>query len=96
MYTQLARFVVESGGVFAESQLVKIFFSKIDKRLLDLATPRIILNYQGRATLAQAFAEVEMCDWALCQHDATDMVSWMTDASKSRKAATATSSLAET
>ena len=96
MYTRLARFAVESGGVFAESQLVRIFLSKIDKRLLDLATPRIILHYQGRATLAQAFAEVEMCDRALCQHDAADMASWMTDASKSKKAATATSSLAET
>ena len=96
MYTRLARFAVESGGVFAESQLVKIFLSKIDKRLLDLAMPRIILHYHGRATLAQAFTEVEMCDRALCQHDATDMVSWMTDASKSKKAATATSSLAET
>ena len=78
------------------TQLVKIFLSKIDKRLLDLATPRIILNYHGRATLAEAFIEVEMCDWALCQHDATHMVSWMTDVSKSKKAATATSSLAET
>ena len=96
MYTRLARFAVELRGVFAESQLGKIFLSKIEKRLLDLATPRIILNYHGRATLAQAFAEVEMCDRALCQHDASDMVSWMTDASKSRKAATATSSLAET
>jgi len=96
MYTRLARFAVESGGVFAESQLVKIFLSKVDKRLLDLAMPRIILNYHGRATLAQAFTEVEMCDRALCQHDATDMVSWMTDTSKSKKVATATSSLAET
>ena len=96
MYTRLARFAVESGDVFAESQLVKIFLSKIDKRLLDLATPRIILNYAGKASLAQAFAEVEMCDKALCQHDATDMVAWMSDASKSRKAVVATSSLAET
>ncbi|KAH8974108.1 hypothetical protein BDL97_01G084300 [Sphagnum fallax] len=96
MYTRLTRFAVESGGVFAESQLVKIFLSKIDKRLLELATPRIIFNYDGKATLAQAFAEVEKCDRALCQHDATDMVSWMTDISKPKKAATATSSLAET
>lgn len=96
MYTRLTRFAVESGGVFAESQLVKIFLSKIDKRLLELATPRIILNYDGKATLTQAFAEVEKCDRALCQHDATDMVSWMTDISKPKKAATATSSLAKT
>jgi hypothetical protein len=96
MYTRLTQFAMESGGVFAESQLVKIFLSKIDKRLLELATPRIILNYDGKATLAQAFAKVEKCDKALCQHDATDMVSWMTDISKPKKAATATSSLVET
>ena len=82
MYTQIARFVVESGCIFAESQLVKIFLSKIDKRLLEFASPRIILDYEGRATLAQAFAEVERCDRALCQHDATYMVSWMTENTK--------------
>jgi hypothetical protein len=75
MYTRLARFVVKSGGVFAESQLVKFFLSKIDKRLLELASPRIILDYEGRATLAQAFAVVERCDRALCQHDVTNIVS---------------------
>jgi hypothetical protein len=64
--------------------------------LLELASPRIILDYEGRATLAQAFAVVERCDRALCQHDATDMVSWMTDGTKSRRVATTTSSLAET
>ena len=96
MYTQLARFAVESGGVFAESRIVKISLSKIDKRLLDLATPRIIINYKGRARLAQAFAKVEKWDRALYQYDATDMISWMTNASKSKKATTTTSSLAET
>ena len=30
MYTQLAKFAVESRGVFVERQLVKIFLSKID------------------------------------------------------------------
>lgn len=75
MYTHIARFAVESGDVFPESQLVKIFLSKIDKRLLDLATPRIILNYDGKATLAQAFAGVEKCNQALCQHNAIDMIS---------------------
>jgi hypothetical protein len=75
MYTRLARFAVESGGVFAESLLVKFFLSKIDKRLLELASPQIILDYEGRVTLAQAFAVVERCDRALCQHNATDMVS---------------------
>ena len=96
MYTRLARFAVESGGVFAESQIVKKILSKIDKRLLELASPRIILDYEGRATLAQAFAVVERCDQGLCQHDAADMVSWMSKNTKSRRIVTATSSLAET
>ena len=65
MYTRLARFARESGDVFAESQLVKVFLSKIDKRLLDLALPRIIMEFGGRATLAEAFAIVEQCDRAL-------------------------------
>ena len=95
MYTRLVRFAVESGGVFAESHLVKIFLSKIEKRLLELALPRIILDYEGRATLAQVFAVVERCDRALCQHDAADMVSWMTESTKSRRIITATSSLAD-
>jgi hypothetical protein len=82
MYTRLARFAVESRGVFAESQLVKILLSKIDKRLLGLASPRIILDYEGRATLAQVFAVVERCDRVLCQHEATNMVSWMIESMK--------------
>jgi len=61
-----------------------------------LATPRIIINYKGRATLAQAFAEVERYGRALYQHDATNMVSWMIDSTKPRKVALATNSLAET
>ncbi len=92
MFTRLARFAVESGGVFAESQIVKKILSKIDKRLLELASPRIILDYKGKATFAQAFAVVERCDRALCQHDAADMVSWMTESTKSRRIVTATSS----
>ena len=70
--------------------------TKIDKRLLDLATPKIIIKYEGPATRAQLFVEVESCDRGLCQHDATNMVSWMIDASKSKKATNATSSLVET
>jgi hypothetical protein len=76
--------------------LSKFFLSKIDKRLLELASPRIILDYEGRATFAQAFAVIERCDRALCQHDATDMVSWMTKNTKSKRIITATSSLAGT
>ena len=75
MYTRLSRFARESGGVFAESQLVKVFLSKIDKRLVDLALPKIIIEFGGPATLAEAFTIVEQCDRALCKHDATDLVS---------------------
>ena len=41
------------------------FLSKIDKYLIDLALPRIIIDYGGRATLVEAFAVVEQCDRAL-------------------------------
>ena len=44
MYTRLAKFARESGSVFTESQLQKVFLLKIDKRLLDLALPRIIMK----------------------------------------------------
>lgn len=56
---------MESGGVFDEGQLVKIILSKIDKCLLDLALPRIIINYGGQAALAEAFAIEKQCDCAL-------------------------------
>ena len=45
--------------MLTESQLVKVFLSKIDKRLLDLAFLMIIMEFGGRATLAEAFAVVE-------------------------------------
>jgi hypothetical protein len=94
MYTRLARFARESGGVFAESQLEKVFLSKIDKFLLDLVLSKIIMEYNGRATLVEAFAIVEQCDRVLCQHDATDLVSLLVDSSKSRKAPVAAAGLA--
>lgn len=34
-------------------------FSKIDKRLIDLALPRIIMNYIGRGKLAEALSIVK-------------------------------------
>jgi hypothetical protein len=85
MYTRLARFAKEYGGVFAESQLVKLFLSKIDKRLLDLTLPGIIMEFGGRATLAEAFDVVEQCDRALCQHDATELMSLLVDSNKPKE-----------
>ena len=86
---------MEFGGVFAEGQLVKVILSKIDKRLLDLTLPRIIMEFGGRTTLAEAFAIVEHCDRTLCQHDAIDLVSLLVDSSKSRKAPVAIAGLVE-
>lgn len=95
MYSWLAHFALESEGVFVESQLIKIFFSKIDKWLLHLASLRIIVDYDGRATLVQLFSIVEKCNTAICQHDPTDMVFWMTETSKSKKRPSLSSSLAD-
>jgi len=75
MCTRLVQSAIVSKGIFVESKLVKIFLSKIYKRLLDLTTLRIIINYKGQETLAQAFTKVQRCDRALCQHDAIDKVS---------------------
>jgi hypothetical protein len=83
MYTRLVRFARESRGVFTENMLVKVFLSKIDKRLLNLALSKIIMEFGGRSTLAEAFAIVEQCDCVLCQHDATDLVTLLVDFSES-------------
>lgn len=74
IYTRLARFSRDFGSVFAESQLVRVFLSNIDIRLLDLALLMIIMEFGGRATLAKKFTIVEQCDCALCQHDVTHLV----------------------
>jgi hypothetical protein len=62
MYTRLARLAAEAGDVFTERQLVKIFISKLDKRMIELISPHLHFRYHGNATLAQAFAEVETLD----------------------------------
>ena len=66
MYMRLARLAEESGGVFVEGQLVKVFLSKIDKRLFYLALPRITMEFGGRTTLTKALSIVEQCRRALC------------------------------
>ena len=88
-------FDMESIGVFAESQWVKIFLSKIDKCLIDLELPMIIIDYGDLKTLAQAFAIVEQCDRALRQYNATDLVSLLVDSNKSRKILIAPAELAK-
>ena len=96
MYTRLARLAAEAGDVFTERQLVKIFISKLDKRMVELITPHLLFRYHGNATLAQAFTEVEGLDRALGVSEATDLVTSLMDAPKPKKLATATGSLAET
>ena len=95
MYIRLARFSKESRGVFVKSQLVKVLLSKIDKHLIVLTLPKIIVNYGGRATFAEDFSIVEQCDRALCKHDATDLVSLLVNSSKSLKILVAATRLAE-
>ena len=56
MYMRLARLAKEFAGVFTENELMKVFLSKIDKRLFDLALPKIIMEFGGLATLIEAFA----------------------------------------
>ena len=58
---------------------MKFFLSNIEKRLIDLAHPKIIIEYGGRTTLAEAFAIVEQCDHTLCQHNTTDLISMLVE-----------------
>ena len=95
MYTRLARLAAEAGDVFTERQLVKIFISKLDKRMIELISPHLLFRYHGNATLAQAFAEVEVLDRALGVSEATDLVTSLMDAPKPKKLTTASGSLAE-
>ena len=53
------------------------------------------MEFGGRTTLAKAFAIVEQCDHALCQHDAINLMYLLVDSSKSQKALVATAGLAE-
>lgn len=54
----------------------------------------IIMDYGGRVTLA--FAITEQYDYALCQHNATGLVSLLVDFSKSRKTPITVLGLVET
>ena len=95
MYTRMAKFERESRGIFVENQLVKVFLSKIDKHLIDLALSKIIMNYGGRAILANASAVVEQCDRGLCQYDAINLMSLLVDSSKFWKILVVTARLEE-
>ena len=74
---------------------MKVFLSNIDKHLIDLALPRIFMDYGGWTTLTKAFAIVEQCDCVLCQHVATNLVSMLVDSSKFQKVAVVVVGLAE-
>ena len=70
---------------FRREPVGEVFLSKINKRLIDLALPMIVMAYGGRTILAEVFTILEQCDHALCQHDATDLVSLLVNSSKSQK-----------
>jgi hypothetical protein len=82
MYTRLEKFARESEGVFAESQLVKIFLSKINKIYINSMLQNIIMDYNGHVILAEAFPIFEQCDCALYQHNDIDVVSLPVESSK--------------
>ena len=44
--------------VFAKNLLVKVFLSKIDKCLIELALPKLIMDYGGQTKLAETFVLV--------------------------------------
>lgn len=75
--------------------MVKVFLSKIDKRLLDLALPKIIMDFGGRTTLAGAFAMVDQCVRPLYQHHGIDFIILLDNSSKSRKVPIHTARLAD-
>jgi hypothetical protein len=74
---------------------VKVFLSKIDKHLLDLALSRIIMEFGSRTTLVEVFAIVKQCNRTLCQYDVIDLVSLLVDSSKSGKVSVSAARLAE-
>ena len=55
----------------------------------------IIMDYGSRTTPTEALTIVEQCNRALCQHDATDLVSMLVDSNKSDKVPVAVVKLAE-
>ena len=70
MYARLARFARESGDAFTERQLVALYLSKQEGHIFKMVHPQLLLQYGGRATLAQAFALVEQLDNGLCVEEA--------------------------
>ena len=55
----------------------------------------IIMNYDGQVIFAESFVIVEERYHALCQHNATDLVSMLVDSSKSWKVLVAATELAK-
>ncbi len=74
---------------------MKIFISKLDKRIEELISPCLLFEYYGNATLAKAFVEVEMFDRVLGVTEAIDLVTSLMDAPKPKKLVTTAGSLAE-
>ena len=96
MYPRLVRFSRQSKGVFTESQLVKMFLSKIIKFFINLAMPMIIMHDDKQMRYSNTIAVVEQCGCALCEQVPTNLVLLLMDSSKSRKASVAAVRLAKT
>lgn len=65
----------------------------INKQLLKLATSEIIINYDGKTMIAQTFLKVKNYNKVFCQFHIIDMVTPMTNISRSKKVAIAMTSL---
>ena len=77
MYARLARFAKEPGDAFTERQLVALYMAKQDKHIQKIAHPQLLLTYEIRVTLAQAFSLVERLDQRLCVEEASRLPSVM-------------------
>ena len=78
MYSRLARFAKETGDAFTERQLVALYMARQDKHLQQMAHPQLLLDYGGRATLAEAFSLMKRLDQGLCVEEAGRLPSVMT------------------
>ena len=95
MYTRLARMASDAGNVLTQPQLVGIYLSKLEKRLREAVDNHLLFQYQGLETLAQAYEATEFLEVALGRREAVNIVSSLMEATKPKKLAIATSSLAE-
>lgn len=95
MYTRLSRLASETEDVFTDRQLVQIYLSKQEKRIVDVVRPIMLDRFGGRATLRQVLREVERIDKAMGIDDATTVALSLIESTKPKKLAVASGHLAE-